>query len=293
MSTQDRLGQGLGALLGTAAMTSTASSDAADNVSLIAIEKLHSGSYQPRDSMDEEALHELSESIKVHGIIQPIIARESDNGDGYEIIAGERRWRAAQMAGLHEVPVIVRTLTDQSAMAMALIENIQREDLNPVEEANMMRRLADEFNLSHAQIGENVGKSRATITNLLRLLSLSEPVLKMLQERQIETGHAKVLLALSGDDQVKAAEIVVKNSLNVRKTEELVKQWANRGGKSSKISKTSKTDPDISRLELALSEKIGAKANIQDRDGKGYIKINYKNLDELDGILERINLTIN
>ena len=293
MSAQDRLGQGLGALLGSSAGISPASSDASDNVRLIAIEKLHSGSYQPRDSMDEEALRELSDSIKIHGIIQPIIARESDSGDGYEIIAGERRWRAAQMAALHEVPVIVRTLTDQSAMAMALIENIQREDLNPVEEANMMRRLADEFNLSHAQIGENVGKSRATITNLLRLLSLTDSVLGMLQERKIETGHAKVLLALSGDDQIKAAEIVAKNSLNVRKTEELVKQWVNRGGKSSKINETSKTDPDISRLEFALSEKIGAKANIFDREGKGYIKIKYKNLDELDGILERINLTIN
>ena len=290
MSSQERLGKGLGALLGSSA--TKAVSESTDGVRMIAIEKLHSGSYQPRMEMDEETLQQLADSIKAHGIIQPIIARESDRGDGFEIIAGERRWRAAQIAALHEVPVIVRTLTDQSAMAMALIENIQREDLNPVEEANMMKRLADEFNLSHAQIGENVGRSRATITNLLRLLSLTEPVLEMLRNRQIETGHAKVLLALSGKDQIDAAGIVIKNSLNVRKTEDLVKRWDTRADESSKI--TNKTaDPDIARLELELSERIGAKANIHDRSGKGYIKISYRNLDELDGILERIHLTIN
>ena len=195
------------------------------------------------------------------------------------------------MAGLHEVPVIVRTLTDQSSMAMALIENIQREDLNPVEEANMIKRLADEFSLSHAQIGKNIGKSRVTVTNMLRLLSLADPVLEMLQNRQIETGHAKVLLALSREDQIDAARVVVKNALNVRKTEYLVKRWGNRDSKLDKITKSK--DPDISRLELELSERIGAKTNIHDRSGKGYIKINYKNLDELDGILERINLNIN
>ena len=289
MSGQERLGKGLGALLGTAATKTF--SDSADGVRMIAIEKLHSGSYQPRMEMDEETLQQLAASIKAHGIIQPIIARESDSGDGFEIIAGERRWRAAQIAALHEVPVIVRTLTDQSAMALALIENIQREDLNPVEEANMMRRLSDEFNLSHAQIGENVGKSRATITNMLRLLSLTEPVLEMLRSHQIETGHAKVLLALSGQDQIDAAEIVKKNSLNVRKTEALIKRWSIRADESSKIARNT-ADPDIARLELALSERIGAKASIHDRSGKGYIKIGYKDLDELDGILERIHLTI-
>ncbi len=288
MSSQDRLGQGLSALLGSAAMKTTAAP--IGNVRMIAIEKLRSGAYQPRMEMEEEPLRQLAESIEAHGIIQPIIARESDGGVGFEIIAGERRWRAAQMAGLHEVPVIVRTLNDQSSMAMALIENIQREDLNPVEEANMIKRLADEFSLSHAQIGENIGKSRATITNMLRLLSLAAPVLEMLQNRQIETGHAKVLLALSREDQIDAAQVVVQNALNVRKTEELVKRWGNRDNKSVKIMKSK--DPDISRLERELSERIGAKANIHDRSGKGYIKINYQNLDELDGILERINLNI-
>lgn len=288
MSGQERLGQGLSALLGSAATKITPAPTG--NVRMIAIEKLHSGAYQPRKEVEEEPLRQLADSIEAHGIIQPIIARESGSGGGFEIIAGERRWRAAQMAGLHEVPVIVRTLTDQSSMAMALIENIQREDLNPVEEASMIKRLADEFSLSHAQIGENIGKSRATVTNMLRLLSLAGPVLEMLQNRQIEAGHAKVLLALSGEDQTEAAKVVEKNSLNVRKTEELVKRWGNRDSKSGKITKTK--DPDISRLELELSERIGAKANIYDRSGKGYIKINYKNLDELDGILERINLNM-
>ena len=289
MSNQERLGQGLSALLGSAATKTTPTP--IDNVRMIAIEKLQSGAYQPRNEIEEEPLRQLADSIEAHGIIQPIIARESDSGAGFEIIAGERRWRAAQLAGLHEVPVIVRTLTDQSSMAMALIENIQREDLNPVEEANMIKRLADEFSLSHAQIGENIGKSRVTVTNMLRLLSLADPVLEMLQNRQIETGHAKVLLALSTEDQIDAARVVVKNALNVRKTEDLVKRWGYRDSKLDKITKTK--DPDISRLELELSERIGAKANIHDRSGKGYIKINYKNLDELDGILERINLQIN
>lgn len=290
MSSQDRLGKGLGALLGTATVKTP--TGAADGVRMIAIEKLHSGAYQPRMAMDDETLHQLADSIRVHGIIQPIIARESGSGDGFEIIAGERRWRAAQIAALHEVPVIVRGLTDQSAMAMALIENIQREDLNPVEEASMMRRLADEFNLSHAQIGENVGKSRATISNMLRILSLTEPVLEMLRSRQIEIGHAKVLLALGGQDQIDAAETVRKKSLNVRKTESMVKRWSKRGVKSGKI-KASAIDSDIRRLEVALSERVGAKANIHHSSGKGYIKIAYSNLDELDGILERIHLTIN
>ena len=289
MSNQERLGQGLSALLGSAATKTTPTP--IDNVRMIAIEKLQSGVYQPRNEIEEEPLRQLADSIEAHGIIQPIIARESDSGAGFEIIAGERRWRAAQLAGLHEVPVIVRRLTDQSSMAMALIENIQREDLNPVEEANMIKRLADEFSLSHAQIGENIGKSRVTVTNMLRLLSLADPVLEMLQTRQIETGHAKVLLALSREDQIDAARVVVKNALNVRKTEDLVKRWGYRDSKLDKITTTK--DPDISRLELELSERIGAKANIHDRSGKGYIKINYKNLDELDGILERINLHIN
>ena len=289
MSNQERLGQGLSALLGSAATKATPTP--IDNVRMIAIEKLQSGAYQPRNEIEEEPLRQLADSIEAHGIIQPIIARESDSGAEFEIIAGERRWRAAQLAGLHEVPVIVRTLTDQSSMAMALIENIQREDLNPVEEANMIKRLADEFSLSHAQIGENIGKSRVTVTNMLRLLSLADPVLEMLQNRQIETGHAKVLLALSRENQIDAARVVVKNALNVRKTEDLVKRWGYRDSKLDKITKTK--DPDISRLELELSERIGAKANIHDRSGKGYIKINYKNLDELDGILERINLQIN
>jgi ParB family chromosome partitioning protein len=258
-----------------------------DNVRLIAIEKLHSGPYQPRMDMDEESMNELADSIRAHGIIQPIIARESTTRDGYEIIAGERRWRAAQRVSIHEVPVIVRAIPDKAAMAMALIENIQREDLNPVEEANLLKRLADEFMMSHADIAQSVGKSRATITNLLRLLTLAEPVLEMLKNRQLEAGHAKVLLALKGIDQISAAKLVVKNSLNVRRTEALVKSWSNKSG-NVKNSKTA-ADANITRLELELSERVEAKVAIHDRNGKGFIKIKYQSLDELDGILDRFN----
>ena len=285
MSSQDKLGRGLEALLG--ASRSATIPAQSDNVRLIAIEKLHSGPYQPRMDMDEESMNELADSIRAHGIIQPIIARESTTRDGYEIIAGERRWRAAQRVSIHEVPVIVRAIPDKAAMAMALIENIQREDLNPVEEANLLKRLADEFMMSHSDIAESVGKSRATITNLLRLLTLTAPVLEMLKSRQLEAGHAKVLLALKGIDQISAAKLVVKNSLNVRRTEALVKGWSSVSGNKN----TSKTaaDANITRLELELSERVEAKVAIHDRNGKGFIKINYQSLDELDGILDRFN----
>ena len=285
MSSQDKLGRGLEALLGASRFATIPVQS--DNVRLIAIEKLHSGPYQPRMDMDEESMNELADSIRAHGIIQPIIARESTTRDGYEIIAGERRWRAAQRVSIHEVPVIIRAIPDKAAMAMALIENIQREDLNPVEEANLLKRLADEFMMSHADIAQNVGKSRATITNLLRLLTLAEPVLEMLKNRQLEAGHAKVLLALKGIDQISAAKLVVKNSLNVRRTEALVKSWSNKSG-NVKNSKTA-ADANITRLELELSERVEAKVAIHDRNGKGFIKINYQSLDELDGILDRFN----
>lgn len=285
MSSQEKLGRGLEALLG--ASRSATISVQSDNVRLIAIEKLHSGPYQPRIDMDEESMNELADSIRAHGIIQPIIARESTTRDGYEIISGERRWRAAQRVSIHEVPVIVRAIPDKAAMAMALIENIQREDLNPVEEANLLKRLADEFMMSHSDIAESVGKSRATITNLLRLLTLTEPVLEMLKKRQLEAGHAKVLLALKGIDQISAARLVVKNSLNVRRTEALVKGWSSESGK--KYSLKTAADANITRLELELSERVEAKVAIHDRNGKGFIKINYQSLDELDGILDRFN----
>ena len=285
MSSQEKLGRGLEALLG--ASRSATIPAQSDNVRLIAIEKLHSGPYQPRMDMDEESMNELADSIRAHGIIQPIIARESTKKDGYEIIAGERRWRAAQRVSIHEVPVIVRAIPDKAAMAMALIENIQREDLNPVEEANLLKRLADEFMMSHADIAQSVGKSRATITNLLRLLTLAEPVLEMLKNRQLEAGHAKVLLALKGIDQISAAKLVVKNSLNVRRTEALVKGWSSESGKKNSL-KTA-ADANITRLELELSERVEAKVAIHDRNGKGFIKINYQSLDELDGILDRFN----
>ena len=285
MSSQDKLGRGLEALLGASRVATLPVQS--DSVRLIAIEKLHSGPYQPRMDMDEESMNELADSIRAHGIIQPIIARESTTRDGYEIIAGERRWRAAQRVSIHKVPVIVRAVADKAAMAMALIENIQREDLNPVEQANLLKRLADEFMMSHADIAQSVGKSRATITNLLRLLTLTEPVLELLKNRQLEAGHAKVLLALKGIDQISAAKLVVKNSLNVRRTEALVKGWSSESG--NKNPQNTATDANITRLELELSERVEAKVAIHDRNGKGFIKINYQSLEELDGILDRIN----
>ena len=220
--TQNRLGRGLEAILGDSRSMLGAGQD---DVRQIPIERLKPGSYQPRREYDERALDELAGSIRVHGIIQPIIARSGEQASSYEIVAGERRWRAAQRAGLHEVPVVVREIDDNSALAMSLIENIQREDLNPVEEAMALKRLSQEFSMTHDDIAQSVGKSRATITNLLRLLGLRPKVLEHLSHGRIEIGHGKVLLALDGDMQVLAAAEVVAGALSVRQTEALVKRY--------------------------------------------------------------------
>ena len=284
MSAPEKLGRGLDVLFGTLSPDDTQA--AGDTVQMIAIENLRPGPFQPRTQFSEDSLRELAESITAHGIIQPIVARRADH-DVFDIITGERRWRAAQLAALHEVPVIVRAVPDQDAMALALIENIQREDLNVTEVAGMLKRLIDEFGLTHAEIGSTLGLSRTSVTNLLRLLSLTEPVFEMLAEGQIETGHAKALLALSGQDQVDAARHVAEQSLTVRKTEALVKNWTNRAN-ATRQKKDRTADADIVNLERRLGEKLTAKVTIHDRNGRGHIKINYQNLDELEGVLQRI-----
>ncbi len=279
------LGRGLDALLGSLPDSAGSARSPSDAVRKLPIEKLVPGPYQPRREMDDAAIQELSGSIRAHGIIQPILVRQAEESGTYEIIAGERRWRAAQMAALPEVPAIVKSVSDQNAMAIALIENIQRENLNPIEEADLLKRLSDEFFMSHQEIADSVGKSRATVTNLLRLLTLTEPVLNLVRRREIDVGHAKVLLALQGEDQIQAAMRVAQGGLNVRKTETLVKNWH-----KNKDKEKPRTDPDITRLALQLSEAMDAKVSISDSHGRGFIKISYNNLDQFDGILSRINV---
>lgn len=306
-----RLGRGLGALLGDVKATTGTTPAAAKNATgskgadtqaapvqsedvgsnvtgyrELDIDLLQRGEYQPRVRMDREALEELSESIKKQGVLQPLLVRPLSAGR-YEIIAGERRWRGAQLAGLQTVPAVVREINDQTAMAVGLIENIQREDLNAIEEARGYRRLLDEFGLTHQEVSEAVGCSRTQVTNLLRLLALHPKVQQMLEEEAISMGHARALLALPEASQPEAAVRVSSKGLSVRQTELLVKSLA--GGKTGKTAKTStKSDVDVSRLEDDLSTRIGARVNIQHGAKKGKLIIHYHSLDELDGILERI-----
>ncbi|MGX5175580.1 ParB/RepB/Spo0J family partition protein [Aliikangiella sp. IMCC44653] len=251
------------------------------------IEKLQPGQYQPRKIMTDDALEELASSIKAQGIIQPIVVRPIGN-QKYEIIAGERRWRASQIAQLDEVPCLIKDIPDEAAIAMALIENIQREDLNAMEEATALQRLMQEFNLTHQQTADAVGKSRTTITNLLRLLSLSEACRVMLERGDLEMGHARALLSLPSDEQTMIGRTVVAKGLTVRETEKLVrKQSAPQTG----TAKQSASDPHIEHLERSISDKIGAPTKIQDSGkGKGKIAIQYNSLDELDGILRHLGI---
>lgn len=274
------LGRGLNALLGD---VSTPSREASDKN--LPVELLQRGKYQPRKDIDRERLQELADSISAQGVIQPIVVRPIAE-EKYEIVAGERRWRAAQLAGLHAVPVIIREISDQAAMALALIENIQREDLNPLEEAEGLNRLLQEFNMTHQQAADAVGKSRATVTNLLRLLDLQDEVKDFLTKGAIEMGHARALLGLSGSIQVQAAQKVVARGLNVRATEKLVKDLQTAVPAESK---PKEQDPDIHALETRISEKLGARVAIQHKaSGKGRLVISYTTLEELEGVLERI-----
>ena len=251
----------------------------------LAIEFLHSGKYQPRKDMSEEALEELASSIRSQGIIQPIVVRPvADNS--YEIIAGERRWRAAQIAKLDVVPCIIKDVPDEAAVAIALIENIQREDLNAMEEAIALSRLLNEFELTHQQVADAVGKSRTTVTNLLRLNNLNDDVKILLEHGDIEMGHARCLLALEGESQSDAARLAVAKALTVRETEKLVRSILEPAPKKETVEK----DPDVKQLEQQLADNLGAKVEINyNKKGKGKLVISYTNLDELDGILHRIN----
>ena len=249
------------------------------------IEFLHSGKYQPRKDMSEEALEELASSIRSQGIIQPIVVRPVAE-NSYEIIAGERRWRAAQIAKLDVVPCIIKDVADEAAVAIALIENIQREDLNAMEEAVALHRLLTEFELTHQQVADAVGKSRTTVTNLLRLNNLNDDVKILLEHGDIEMGHARCLLALEGEAQSDAARLAVAKALTVRETEKLVRSIIEPAPKKETFEK----DPDVKQLEQQLAENLGAKVEINyNKKGKGNLVISYTNLEELDGILSRIN----
>lgn len=282
------LGRNLNALLGVSptVVATPKANETKGKFRNLPIEQLQRSPYQPRQDMDPEALQELSDSIKTQGIIQPIIVRPAEN-NRYEIIAGERRWRASQLAGLDEVPALIRELSDEDTMAMALIENIQREDLNPMEEARGIQRLISEFSLTHEQIAAAIGKPRATISNLLRLHSLQDDVKLMLEHGDVDMGHAKVLLALDGVEQSKAANIVASKNLSVRETEKLIKKLQ----EPNKIADVpSKIDPDIKNLQDNLSRKLGARVGFKHSDkGKGKLIIHYNSLDELDGILAHMS----
>ncbi|WMS90842.1 ParB/RepB/Spo0J family partition protein [Pseudoalteromonas sp. HL-AS1] len=302
MSAKKRgLGRGLDALLSSSKPTPSASkeqdtsnvTEAVKNAAgpnnselqKLPIEFLHSGKYQPRKDMSEEALEELASSIRSQGIIQPIVVRPIAQ-NSFEIIAGERRWRAAQIAKLETVPCIIKDVPDEAAVAIALIGNIQREDLNAMEEAVALNRLLNEFELTHQQVADAVGKSRTTVTNLLRLNNLNSDVKILLEHGDIEMGHARCLLALEGEAQSDAARLAVAKALTVRETEKLVRSIL----EPVPAKEIAEKDPDVKQLEQQLAENLGAKVEINyNKKGKGKLVISYTNLDELDGILNRIN----
>ena len=290
-----RLGRGLDALLSKpVAETVSVTGTDTDTLRNIPLELLQRGEYQPRLDLRQDTLEELANSIKSQGVVQPIVARPLDKADDevqrYEIVAGERRWRAAQMAGLPDIPTVIRIVPDDAAIALALIENIQREDLNPLEEARALDRLITEFKLTHQEAADAVGRSRVSVSNLLRLLDLSERVKTMVESRQLEMGHARALLAISDTSrQLDAAREVVKKQLSVRATEQLVRRLlSDRPGRTTK-KEASTADADIRRLEVEVSDKLGAKVRIDhSRKGFGKVVIQYNSLDELDGILKHI-----
>jgi ParB family chromosome partitioning protein len=278
------LGRGLDALLGGDEPATERAGG--DQQAELQVDLIQPGKYQPRTQMSEVALKELADSIRVQGVIQPILVRPVGGGR-YEIIAGERRWRAARIAGLSAVPALVREVPDNAALAMALIENIQREDLNPLEEANGIQRLVTEFNITHDKAAEMVGRSRSAVTNLLRLLALAEPVRDLLQQGRLDMGHARALLALAGMQQIETARLIAERGMSVRDAEKLVGRLL-RGTPAIKLRKTS--DRDVLRLQEELAQKLGTKVQIKaGNKGRGSLVIQYTNLDQLDAILARLN----
>jgi ParB family chromosome partitioning protein len=271
------LGRGLDALLGGDEEPRRESLGTVDTA------QIRPGRYQPRTRMDQEALAELANSIRTQGLLQPVVVRPVDGG--YELIAGERRWRAAQMAGLKQVPAIVREVPDESAMVMALIENIQREDLNPIEEAAGVQRLIDEFRMTHEQAADAVGRSRSATTNLLRLLKLAKPVQEALMRGAVEMGHARALLPLDPARQIEVANRIAAKHLSVRETEALVQSLL----RGPAVTKTKRTDRDLARLEEEVSQRLGTTVEIKAaRKGRGKLVLHYSSLDHLDALLKRL-----
>jgi ParB family transcriptional regulator, chromosome partitioning protein len=304
MHKKPSLGRGLDALMGSAALRPSAASTtaqptapASEELAKLPVDQLQRGRYQPRIDMREESLQGLADSIKAQGVVQPIVVRPIDGapsggntqGARYEIIAGERRWRAAQMAGLSEIPAVIRRVPDEAAIAVALIENIQREDLNPLEEARALDRLIREFQVTHQQAADAVGRSRAAVSNLLRLLDLPPEVAALVERRELEMGHARALLALPGRrQQVEVGGLVAKKSISVRETEAIVRRML-APAKAAEPANEPSRDPDVQRLERDLAERLGARVAIRHSGkGKGRLVIDYNSLDELDGILAHI-----
>ncbi len=284
-----RLGRGLDALL--TGETGARAETLAD-LNELPVDQVVRGRYQPRREFDQTSLEELAASIRSQGLMQPVVVRPRPQG-GYELIAGERRWRAAQLAGLTRIPAVIKDVSDEQASAMALIENIQREDLNPLEEAFALQRLRDEFELTQQQVADAVGKSRVAVTNLLRLLNLAEPVRELLQSGAIEMGHARALLTLEPTAQESLAREVAARHLSVRQTEALVRHQQSRSGAAPDSTRRATTGPakdqDTRRLERELSERIGAPVSISySASGKGQLVIGYSNLDELQGIIKHL-----
>ena len=290
------LGRGLDALLGAGnSMQSVGSETHAGSKDAMGgedsafkelpVDLIQSGKYQPRREIEPESLRELADSIITQGLMQPIVVRPISD-QKYEIIAGERRWRATQLAGLDVIPAVIRDVSDQAAIAMALIENIQREDLNPIEEAASLQRLQREFELTQQEVATAVGKSRSTVANMLRLMTLQEDVRRLLEHGDLEMGHARALLGLEGSDQSQAARTVVGKGLTVRQTEALVRNWS---AKKTQPASDASVDPNIRHLQDDLSQRLGAKVKIQhSAKGKGKLVLHYNSLDELDGILSHI-----
>jgi len=293
------LGRGLEALLGQAAPRPPAAATrpaAGDELARVPVDLLERGKYQPRLDMREESLAELADSIRAQGVVQPIVVRPlaaaptAGGSQRYEIIAGERRWRAAQMAGLTEVPAVIRHVADEAAVAMSLIENIQRENLNPLEEARALDRLITEFSLTHQEAAEAVGRSRAAVSNLLRLLDLPDEVKTFVEQRSLEMGHARALLGLPARrQQIEVGALIAKKGLSVREAEALVRRLLAKAAGTHEEREPGRKDPDIARLETDLAERLGAKVELRHgAAGKGRLVISYHSLDELDGILAHI-----
>lgn len=297
MAKKRGLGRGLDALLAgvnsaeEVEINSQSKAEGADELKEfchLSVHKIQRGRYQPRRDVEPGALEDLANSIKAQGVMQPIVVRPIED-DRYEIIAGERRWRASQMAGLDEIPTIIKDVPDEAAIAMALIENIQRENLNPMEEAIALQRLQEEFELTQQEVADAVGKSRSAVANILRLMKLTPEVRKMLEYGDLEMGHARALLGLEGEQQLRASEEVISKALNVRQTEELVRKWQESGEDKPRVKAPKKADPQLDQMATDLSRRFATKVAInQNAKGKGKITINYESPEALESILNQL-----